>query len=72
MKRFSRITRFQRAHAYLQGARSARWAGVVARFGYVDQAHLIRDYRELAGTTPARFSAEERFLDSAFTVRTTR
>lgn len=65
VKTFARITRFQRAHAFLQGTQGADWASAVVRFGYVDQAHLIRDYREFAGTTPARFSAGERFLDSA-------
>lgn len=65
LKRFARITRFQRTHAFLQGTAGADWAAAVARFGYVDQAHLIRDYREFAGTTPTRFSADERFLDTA-------
>lgn len=65
VKTFARITRFQRAHAFLQGAERARWAEAVVRFGYVDQSHLIREYREFAGTTPPRFSAHERFLDTA-------
>ena len=72
VKRFARITRFQRAHAFLRGTPGADWASAVVRFGYVDQAHLIRDYRELAGTTPARFSADERFLDTALALRATR
>lgn len=67
VKRFARITRFQRAHAYLQKSRRADWAGAAAHFGYVDQAHLIHEYREFAGTTPARFDAAERFLDTALT-----
>jgi AraC-like DNA-binding protein len=65
VKTFARITRFQRAHSFLQGNPRAHWAEAVVRFGYVDQAHLIREYRELAGTTPPRFSAGERFLDAA-------
>ena len=72
VKLFARITRFQRAHAYLQGTPGADWAGAVVRFGYVDQAHLIHDYREFAGTTPARFSPGERFLDAALTLSATR
>lgn len=69
LKRFARITRFQRTHAFLQNAAGADWAGAVARFGYVDQAHLIHEYREFAGTTPARFRADERFLDGALARR---
>jgi len=71
VKRFARITRFRRAHAFLQRTSHTEWARAVLRFGYVDQAHLIRDYRELAGTTPARFSADERFLDTALAWRAT-
>ncbi|HEX6536455.1 MAG TPA: helix-turn-helix domain-containing protein [Gemmatimonadaceae bacterium] len=67
VKTFARITRFRRAHAFLQCTPGARWAQAVARFGYVDQAHLIHDYREFAGTTPPRFSPGERFLDTALT-----
>lgn len=69
LKRFARITRFQQTHAYLQQSTGADWAAAVACFGYVDQAHLIRDYREFAGTTPTRFRADERFLDTALVRR---
>ncbi|HJQ37647.1 MAG TPA: DUF6597 domain-containing transcriptional factor [Thermoanaerobaculia bacterium] len=31
------------------------WAARAARHGYYDQSHLIADFRELAGTTPAAF-----------------
>jgi AraC-like DNA-binding protein len=72
VKTFARITRFRRAHAFLQSRARAHWAEAVVRYGYVDQAHLIRDYREFAGTTPPRFSAGERFLDAALTSRAAR
>jgi AraC-like DNA-binding protein len=64
VKTFARLTRFQRTHSFLQGTPRAHWSEAVLRFGYVDQAHLIREYREFAGTTPPRFSAHERFLDA--------
>lgn len=69
LKRFARITRFQQARAFLHGTAGADWASAIERFGYADQAHLIHEYREFAGTTPARFRADERFLDSALTLR---
>jgi AraC-like DNA-binding protein len=45
-----RVLRFRRASAL--GARLG-WAAAAAECGYTDQAHLIRDFREFTGSTPA-------------------
>jgi AraC-like DNA-binding protein len=50
-RRFGRIVRFQRATALARGS-ALDWARVAHACGYFDQAHLIRDCRELAGMTP--------------------
>jgi AraC-like DNA-binding protein len=50
-KRFGRIRRFQRAAALARGA-AIDWTRVAHESGYYDQAHLIRDFRELADVTP--------------------
>jgi AraC-like DNA-binding protein len=34
-------------------------AGLAASYGYYDQAHLTRDWRDLAGLPPARWAAAE-------------
>ena len=51
-KAFARIARFEAAFARLQSLVRPRWAEFAADQGYFDQAHLIRDFRELAGATP--------------------
>jgi AraC-like DNA-binding protein len=50
-----RILRFRAAAAEL--AAGDRPAAVAARCGYADQAHLCRDVREFAGTTPTSLRA---------------
>jgi AraC-like DNA-binding protein len=34
---------------------SIDWARIARDAGYYDQAHLIRDFRELVGLTPGNF-----------------
>lgn len=51
-----RIVRFQRVlRAVSPGRERADWVRVALDCGYSDQPHLIRDFRELAGETPATF-----------------
>lgn len=50
-KRFARVLRFHRAVALARRA-TFDWTRVAHEAGYYDQAHLIRDFRELAEVTP--------------------
>ena len=50
-KTLSRIVRFNRALS-LSRQPAADWADVAADCGYADQAHLVREFRVLAGETP--------------------
>ena len=34
------------------------WTALAYAAGYADQSHLIREFRALAGVTPARYAAE--------------
>ncbi len=51
-KLLSRILRFQQVFRAVERA-DANWAEIAAACGYYDQAHLIRDFRQFAGQTPA-------------------
>jgi transcriptional regulator GlxA family with amidase domain len=53
----ARITRFRRAAGLLAQGRVRSGADLAAAGGYVDQAHLIREFQEFAGTTPKLFRA---------------
>ena len=50
-KTLSRIVRFNRALG-LSRQQGADWADIAADCGYADQAHLVREFRDLAGETP--------------------
>jgi AraC-like DNA-binding protein len=51
-KRLARITRFQRALAILDQRDAAPGTRTAAACGFADQAHFVRDFRELAGCPP--------------------
>jgi AraC-like DNA-binding protein len=54
-KAAARVLRFDRAVAALGSPRGVGLAEIASACGYFDQAHLTRDFRELAGTTPGAF-----------------
>lgn len=62
-KAAGRVIRFDMARRRLQnrGARSGdqSLADLAADCGYFDQAHLARDFRDMAGLAPSRWLAEE-------------
>jgi AraC-like DNA-binding protein len=57
-KAIGRILRFDRAARLLRNVEAPRLAEVAFDCGYYDQAHLNRDFRDFAGTTPARYLAQ--------------
>lgn len=54
-KAVARLTRFERVVARTRAGRVGRWSEVAADAGYADQSHLIREFREFAGTTPVGY-----------------
>ncbi len=57
-KSAARVRRFERSRALVSGGRG-RLSDVAAVCGYADQAHLARDWRDLAGLPPSRWRAED-------------
>lgn len=51
-KLLARILRFQQVFRAVEGAHN-NWADIAVNCGYFDQAHLIRDFHQFAGQTPA-------------------
>jgi len=61
-KMLCRILRFQKVFQAIERDDVRGWAAVAAECGYTDQSHLIRDFREFAGETPACLLANDDLL----------
>lgn len=59
-KTYARLKRFARAVNAAQSGHAIHWSAIAADAGYYDQAHLIADFRSIAGTTPQLLLAELR------------
>ena len=53
-KTYQRIMRFRNTWENVTKIRQADWAQMAYAMGYADQAHLIRDFKSLAGVTPRK------------------
>lgn len=54
-KMYGRVCRFQRARELVRNISAPDWAEVAAACGYFDQSHLIRDFGQFAGLSPAAY-----------------
>lgn len=54
-KVYTRIIRFRNAYQYVRATKASRlsWASLSYDFGYADQAHFIRDFKEFTGAVPS-------------------
>jgi len=57
-KLLARQTRLSALAAEAMTCTSPCWAWLAAKYGYADQAHLARDFRELTGLPPSGLAAE--------------
>lgn len=56
---FSRIVRFSKAFRLKENNPHLDWLDVICLTGYHDFRHLLRDFKEFAGTTPTLLSIDE-------------
>lgn len=59
-KSFARIVRFSKAYRLRESRPDLSWISIAHGAGYFDQMHMIRDFKQFAGTTP---SVIDRALD---------
>ena len=59
-KRFSRIQRMRSLIERVARSADADWADLASEFGYYDQPHLTREFRELSGVRRARIDRNPR------------
>ncbi len=64
-KLFGRMQRFQGIFRTMEGPGSD-WVNAAIDYGYYDQAHLIRDFREFSGKTPTALLGQEIDLSRRF------
>lgn len=65
-KEFARLSRFHGVVTRLKRGTPPRWARLAFQAGYHDQSHLVRDFREFGGTTPAAYWREIHPLSDLF------
>ena len=56
-KTVARVIRFSHLLRRVEAAGPGGWSRIAAECGYYDQAHMNRDFREFAGTTPTDYLA---------------
>lgn len=66
-KRFSRIVRFQNIFRIVAEGAKVNLTAVAHRAGYYDQAHFIREFKELSGLRPSEYFSREHSLTDCFT-----
>jgi AraC-like DNA-binding protein len=63
-KKFAKLRRFHRALRAAHEETRVSWASIAAAAGYYDQAHLIAEFRLIAGVTPQALLGELRAAES--------
>lgn len=66
-KSVARMIRFHQACRLARIGTSHGWVGIAADSGYADQAHMVREFAELAGQPPTAWARRLTLIDSRLT-----
>jgi AraC-like DNA-binding protein len=66
-KKFARIVRFQNVVRTIESATERTMLDTALSFGYFDQSHMIRDFREFSGKSPLEYFNETHRISALFT-----
>jgi AraC-like DNA-binding protein len=66
-KPIARLMRFHEACRLAQAEGISGWAAIAAESGYADQAHLAREFSELAGEAPTAWARRQALIDARLT-----
>ncbi len=66
-KGFARIIRFQNALRTIQSTPRINLTEAAMSFGYFDQAHFIKEFKQLSGLTPTSYISEAHQMSDHFT-----
>jgi AraC-like DNA-binding protein len=66
-KTFARIVRFQSVVRRIETVESADLLDTALDFGYYDQSHMIREFREFSGKSPVAYFEEKHRISELFT-----
>jgi len=65
-KGLARLIRFEEIRKRLMFDPALSLTALAHEFEFADQAHFIRDFKELAGRTPGEFAREMRSIEDVF------
>lgn len=66
-KPIARLMRFHEACRLAQAEAGGGWAAIAAESGYADQAHLAREFSDLAGEPPTAWARRQALIDARLT-----
>ena len=66
-KSVARMIRFHQACRLAQTGTARGWAGIAAESGYADQAHLAREFADLAGESPTAWARRQALTNGRLT-----